>query len=41
MKSTNLTPPTASQAYIYIRLSSQSQAWGESAGGSAANMQPV
>ncbi|MDQ7836266.1 MAG: recombinase family protein [Humidesulfovibrio sp.] len=29
MKNTNLTPPTASQAYIYIRLSSQSQAWGD------------
>ncbi|GEM_PF-902364 len=28
MKNTNLTPP-ASQAYIYIRLSSQAQAWGD------------
>jgi DNA invertase Pin-like site-specific DNA recombinase len=29
MKTTNLTPPAASQAYIYIRLSSQAQAWGD------------
>ncbi len=29
MKNTNLTPPPASQAYIYIRLSSQAQAWGD------------
>lgn len=29
MKNANLTPPTASQAYIYIRLSSQAQAWGD------------
>lgn len=29
MKNTNLTPPPASQAYVYIRLSSQSQAWGD------------
>lgn len=29
MKTTNLTRPAASQAYIYIRLSSQAQAWGD------------
>jgi len=29
MKNANLTPPPASQAYVYIRLSSQSQAWGD------------
>jgi len=29
MKNANLTPPPTSQAYIYIRLSSQAQAWGD------------
>ena len=29
MKNTNIIPPTASQAYVYIRLSSSSQAWGD------------
>jgi len=29
MKTTHPSTPTASQAYIYIRLSSQSQAWGD------------
>ncbi len=29
MKNPSPTPPTASQAYIYIRLSSQAQAWGD------------
>lgn len=29
MKNTNIIPTTASQAYVYIRLSSSSQAWGD------------
>jgi len=29
MKTTHPSTPTASQAYIYIRLSSQAQAWGD------------